>query len=229
MAGIELARSDRFARASELPALDAGEIHLWLLADVDALDHREVAAAARATLERLLTHYAALERAPEIVRSERGKPYAPALDGFDFNLSHARNQVLIAIAREQPLGVDIEHGDRRIDVDGLARRFFAPAEADALAALSPALRLAAFQRLWTCKEAVLKALGAGLSFGLHRVAFALDAAGVPTGIAEVATEAGAPVDWQLVLLEPVAGFLGALAWRGAPRRVRMFRAGRDHA
>jgi 4'-phosphopantetheinyl transferase len=215
----------RAAPAQLLLAHD--EIHVWRLILDETLRPREVTAATHAFLGRLLMRYASLDVAPEIARSERGKPYAPALAGIDFNLSHAREHVLIAIARAQPLGIDIERIDRRIEVDDLARRFYSGQEADALGALPESLRLAAFLRVWTCKEAVLKALGAGLSFGLERVAFGIDSRGVPTGLAALAPEAGAADEWRFVLLDPAPGFLGALAWRGGPRSVRAFVADSD--
>ena len=216
--------AESFVRAASPPPLAEDEIHLWRLVLDEALKPRAITAAAHAFLGRLLMRYTGVERAPDIARSERGKPYAPALAHIDFNLSHAREHVLIAIARHQPIGVDLERIDRRIEIEDLARRFFAAAEADALEALPPEIRLAAFLRLWTCKEAVLKALGVGISFGLERVAFALDAAGTPVALCGLAEEAGSPADWRLALLEPAAGFLGALAWRGGPRRIRAFEA-----
>ncbi|HSS08042.1 MAG TPA: 4'-phosphopantetheinyl transferase superfamily protein [Rhodanobacteraceae bacterium] len=215
---------DAFRAGASPPPLAADEIHLWRLVLDATLKPREITAAAHAFLGRLLMRYAGAERVPDIARSERGKPYAPAHPDIDFNLSHAREHVLIAIARRQPIGVDLERVDRQIEIEDLARRFFAPAEADALEALPAPMRLVAFLRLWTCKEAVLKALGEGISFGLERVAFALDAAGMPLGLAGLAAEAGHPADWQLALLEPAPGFLGAVAWRGGPRRIRAFLA-----
>jgi 4'-phosphopantetheinyl transferase len=170
----------------------------------------------------MLMHYAEVREVPALARSQRGKPFAPSLPSIDFNLSHARDHVLIAVARGQPLGVDIERIDRNVDIEGLSRRFFAASEADALDALPETLRAEAFVRLWTCKEAVLKALGEGLAFGLERVAFALDGAGMPTGLAALASEAGRLDAWQLALLEPASGFLGALAWQGRPRTIRAF-------
>ncbi|HKE47546.1 MAG TPA: 4'-phosphopantetheinyl transferase superfamily protein, partial [Rhodanobacteraceae bacterium] len=140
------------------------------------------------------------------------------------NLSHARNHVLIAVARRQPLGVDIERVDRRIEIDDLSRRFFSLDEGDALAEVPESRRLAAFIRLWTCKEAVLKALGVGISFGLDKACFRLDAEGMPDGFSELAEIAGPPAEWHVALLEPASGFLGALAWRGPPRRLRTFLA-----
>lgn len=218
-----------FARTASVPALNDASVHLWLLAIDHAPDHRAVAAAAHALLGRLLARYAGLDHPPALARTGRGKPYAPALAGIDFNLSHARDHALIAIAREQPLGVDLERIDRKLDAQDLARRFFSQREADALEALPEALRAIAFLRLWTCKEAVLKALGAGISFGLDRVAFDLDATGHPAAIAEVAPEAGEAAGWRVSLLEPTPGFVGALAWHGAPRQIRMFVAGGDLA
>ena len=216
-----------FAHTASVPALDEGSVHLWLLAIEHAPDHRAVAAAAHALLGGLLASYAGLEHPPLIARTGRGKPYAPALAGLDFNLSHARDHALIAIARDQPLGVDLERIDRKLDPHDLARRFFAKREADALDALPEAQRRTAFLRLWTCKEAMMKALGAGISFGLDRVAFDLDGAGSPAAIADVAPEAGDAAGWQVSLLEPAPGFLGALAWHGAPRQIRTFIAGCD--
>ena len=214
-----------FAHFASPPALDDASVHLWLLAIEHAPDHRAVAAAAHALLGRLLASYAGLDHPPVIARTGRGKPYAPALAGIDFNLSHARDHALIAIARNQSLGVDLERIDRKLDAHDLARRFFSEREAAALDAMPEAERATAFLRLWTCKEAVLKALGAGISFGLDRVAFDLDASGSPTALADVDSEAGDAAGWRLSLLEPAPGFLGALAWHGAPRQIRAFVAG----
>ncbi|MGH8173311.1 MAG: 4'-phosphopantetheinyl transferase family protein [Rhodanobacteraceae bacterium] len=172
-------------------------------------------------------HYADLDRAPEIQRGEHGKPFAPELEGLDFNLSHARNHVLLAFARNQPIGVDLERLDRVLAVDELARRFFATTEANALDAIDPAQRPGAFLHLWTCKEAVLKAIGAGLSFGLGRVVFELLPDGSPGRLCEVASEVGSATDWCISRLEPAPAFTGALAWNGPPRKVRAFRSDPD--
>lgn len=211
-----------FAHTESVPALDESSVHVWLLAIEHAPDHRAVAAAAHALLGRLLASYAGLDHPPVIARTGRGKPYAPALAGIDFNLSHARDHALIAIARGQPLGVDLERADRKLEPHDLSHRFFSRREADALDRLHEALRKRAFIRLWTCKEAVLKALGAGISFGLDRIAFDLDPTGRPSAIADAAPEAGTLADWRVWLLEPATGFLGALAWHGAPRHIRAF-------
>ena len=224
---MRLIAREEFEEVSSSAPLAGDEIHVWLLSVGGTPDHRTVAARAHALLSRLLIQHANLDREPELARTERGKPFAPALPHIDFNLSHARDHVLIAISREQSLGVDLERVDRRIEIEDISRRYFSTAEADALEALPETLRPAAFLRLWTCKEAVLKAVGEGIAFGLDRVSFGLDSDGFPTGLAGMAPEVGPAESWRLALLEPASGFLGALAWRGAERRVRTFRTGPD--
>jgi len=97
-----------------------------------------------------------------------GKPQlADPPPGFDlrFNLSHCRSRVAVALALDVDVGVDVEALDRtaRIDPD-IADAYFAPDEAAALRAIGDeARRREQFLRLWTLKEACIKATGRGLS------------------------------------------------------------------
>ena len=79
-------------------------------------------------------------------------------------------------------------------------------------------------QLWSCKEAVLKALGRGIAFGLERLDFALDAEGGVLSLRAIASEAGAAIDWRLLLLAPAPGLRGALGWHGTAMRICSFRA-----
>lgn len=101
------------------------------------------------------------------VEGANGKPSAQR-DGqpapVSFNLSHAAGMVGVAVF-EQPdvsVGFDLERFDRRIELE-LADRYFRPEEVDWLASLAPAERSRGFLRLWTLKEALIKATGEGLS------------------------------------------------------------------
>jgi 4'-phosphopantetheinyl transferase len=111
-----------------------------------------------------------LSRRPESLRfvaGPHGKPaLADAAIDLRFNLSHAGERALVALALGRDVGVDIEE-ERQIDALELASRFFAPAESEALRALAPSERIPAFFRCWTRKEAFIKALGEGLSFPLR--------------------------------------------------------------
>lgn len=208
-------------RASPPPLVD-DEIHLWFFSVAAATPARAVAAQARTALEHLLAAYSPGAQAPRIERGPRGKPYAPELPGLEFNLSHAGAHVALAFARGQALGVDLECHDRRLSLDDIAQRFFAPAEVRALHALDASAKRVAFLRLWTHKEAVLKALGEGLAFGLDRVEFALGGDQRVSGLLRIANEAGAAADWRLRAFEPLPDVAGALAWRGPARVLRAF-------
>jgi 4'-phosphopantetheinyl transferase len=121
----------------------------------------------RATLRRLLG--AELQRPPGSLRFEYGPEGKPALlDAGDlrFNLAHSGELALYAIARGRAVGVDVERVRELRDADAVARRFFAPAEAEALRELPAERRPLAFFTCWTRKEAYVKARGGGLGLGL---------------------------------------------------------------
>ncbi len=87
-----------------------------------------------------------------------------------FNTSYAKNRILIGISTERAIGVDIEQV-QCIDYLAIARQFFHPLEILQLEeARSPIKLKNLFFRLWTYKEAFVKATGHGLSYGLDRFA-----------------------------------------------------------
>ncbi len=105
----------------------------------------------------------------------------------------------------------------------LAARYFTPAEADALRALAEADLNLAFLRLWCAKEAVLKAHGHGISFGLQRLEFAPVQAGdvltaAPLRLVACDPQLGAPEHWTLHQWQPHPHYLAAVAWRPRPTR-----------
>lgn len=194
---------------AELASRQAAAVDVWRIRDED--------------WRPVLARYAGLPAdALPLLPDAYGKPRlaAPAAPGF--NLSHSGGVVLLAIARGVDPGIDVEALRPRPRALQLAQRYFTAAEAAVLARLPEGDRQQTFYRLWTAKEAVLKALGRGLAFGLDRVGFGLAADGIavlPQDFQDVAAPASA---WQLHALAPAPGHLGALAWRGAPRTVRLF-------
>jgi len=207
-----------FVPRGDVPTLADAEIHLWHAQSADAHGTR---AHARALLRELLCAYSGRPDI-EIGNGTHGKPFAHSIGDIEFNLSHAGEDIVFAFARGQALGVDIERLHRRAMSTPIARRFFCAGEADALAGLPESRRQTAFLRLWTHKEAVLKAIGGGLSFGLARLEFALDANGGVHGLRDIAGEAGSAEDWRLHPFAIDERLVGCLAWHGAPRRVRAF-------
>jgi len=104
-----------------------------------------------------------------IVRDVRGKPQLSATQAhWHFSLSHSGALALLALA-DLPVGVDLEAPRPQLRALALAARYFAADESAALQQLSHGRQALAFRQLWTAKEAVLKADGSGLAYGLERV------------------------------------------------------------
>ncbi|MBI2807960.1 MAG: 4'-phosphopantetheinyl transferase superfamily protein [Planctomycetes bacterium] len=93
---------------------------------------------------------------------------------LQFNLTHSRGAVALAVSGGCDVGVDIEERQRSVEYLALAERFFAPAEAAHLRALPVEHLPAAFFAVWTLKEAYVKGIGRGLSFPLDAFCFDLD-------------------------------------------------------
>jgi len=203
--------------AAAPPAPLADVIQVWFVENWPA---PRKAAESLALRGLLASHLGTLPEHLQIVRDEHGKPRI-ANSPLEFNLSHTRSSALVGICDGNALGVDLEHLGRERPVLQLAQRFFAPSEASALSLLDPLRRQTAFLELWCCKEAVLKALGRGLGFGLARVEFALNERGEPKALTRVGEDL--PHDWHVVRLRPAPDFAAALAWQGPARRVQVCR------
>lgn len=98
--------------------------------------------------------------------NSKGKPSLLAPD-WHFNISHSGRFLALAIGNQAPLGVDLE--SRLLSapqIQRLARRYFSEQEQ---AWLVKHPEPEHFLRLWTIKEAVLKAHGSGIANNLSAV------------------------------------------------------------
>ncbi len=130
---------------------------------------------------------------------------------FDANWSHSGDHLLVVLGSDVQVGVDLEHVRPRPHALDLARRYYAPEEADWVAGLAGEGRERAFLRLWCAKEALLKAHGRGLAFGLHRLRFIDSPGGL--SLVDCDPRLGRPADWQVRELSPGTGYIAAAAWR----------------
>ncbi len=113
--------------------------------------------------EHLARHTGLAAGALRLVEGPFGKPRLADVPDCHFNLSHSAHRALLAIGGDAPLGVDIELIHPVDKLPALARAHFTADEIGALMARAVDQRDAAFLRLWTRKEACLKAIGTGLN------------------------------------------------------------------
>lgn len=203
-----------------MAAPGAGEVHVWSLvlpqaagisADLAHLlsadEHeraqrfhvaraRDCFIACRGVLRLLLGTY--LQRGPATLRFVYGVHGKPALDGdaqdLRFNLSHAGDLAVFAVARGLDLGVDVEPLQPVPHARAAASRLMRADDAAQLDAAPADQRDGRFLELWTRHEARLKADGRGLGGG--------DAA----------------AHWRVHTFTPAPGHIGALAV-GGPFRL----------
>jgi 4'-phosphopantetheinyl transferase len=167
--------------------LAANQAHVWVLemaidrvpadGDRSLLSHDERASADRfvrpedrtryirshVALRRVLAEYVGcpphdlqFERTPE------GKPYLTGSD-VHFNLSHSGRYAVVGVCTASAIGVDVEEIRVIADCHDLALKYFAPHEAAWMSDGSDDEQLERFYRLWTIKEALVKATGVGVS------------------------------------------------------------------
>ena len=172
---------------------------------------------AHAALRLLLAR--ALDIPPEQVaftHGRNGKPaLAPELGTLGFNLSHSGEIGLVALARERPVGVDVERLHELAEALDVAEQNFAPAERAALVAVPAEDRSHAFLRCWTRKEAVVKLHGEGIGAALD--SFDVDLAPATTSaLLRYDGLDGAEAPLSLCDLTAPAGYVAAGAVEVAP-------------
>lgn len=121
----------------------------------------------------------------------------PPVSGLDFNLSHSGRLTLLAVTRGGRVGVDIEQTAVQRDFAGIAAGLFSRAEYEQWSLADAADRTALWYRIWTRREAYVKATG----FGLRDIA---------------ADQHGRGSAWVDIALAPAPGHVGCVVLLNRP-------------
>jgi 4'-phosphopantetheinyl transferase len=179
--------------------------------------HRRAFVLGRAVLRALVASY--LRIAPEEASFNYGPKGKPALCGTDslsFNVSNSGDLAAYAFTSDCEIGVDIEHSRRLVEIEGIARRFFAAEEVTELMGLSEGQRHDGFFNCWTRKEAYIKAVGDGLSVPLDSFQVTLQP-GVPARMVALDGSSSAAQRWTLRAFTPAPDYAGAIAYQDRER------------
>lgn len=223
-----------------LPTDEVGTVGVWshfarpsgdLAREWELLDDTERARATRfrfgwdrhryvqrhAFARRVLAHY--LDCDPAHIAFRIGLGGKPALDGCDdrsFNLSHDDDLTVLVVGDGRPVGVDLERVRAIDNVAELAEGLFTPNEVDAVRAADPAARSLIFLTLWTRKEAVVKAIGVGLSLPLDELGV-MTRSGATVGRPR---RKGRVLRYAFAPLDGLPGYVGTVACAGEAIAVR---------
>jgi 4'-phosphopantetheinyl transferase len=236
------------ASLSENLNISNGEVHVWMVwlddwewsfpSSSDILDDEELRHATsyrfekdqrrfisrRMLLKKLLSLYLGI--APQMIcfrYNPHGKPHlatCPESDSIQFNISHSQGLAVYVFGRNCRLGVDLESLQLLPEVDALISRWFPAQQARFLQKLSSQEKHLAFYRLWTLKEAYLKALGKGLGGPDDFVDSLPD--NLKTSWHHTSMEFYRMDSWSFLVLKPAPNFFATIAVDKDNYRLRCF-------
>lgn len=120
------------------------------------------------------------ENLPPRIRScLAANPQGVDLEFLRLSLSHSGGLLAVALA-DQPVGVDLEASQKPRMLDGLIDTVCSPREKSRIAHLPPSLRRAAFDAIWTLKEAWFKRETTGIDLAM--IAHLETLTGLPAGV-----------------------------------------------
>ena len=129
----------------------------------------------------LAQHLQCKKKEVPISYNQFGKPEFIPSNGFYFNISHSKNLCLVAISSSE-IGVDIEFIDQKFDYETVADLMFSDKEKYFLQQDNNEAQRDMFYKIWTKKEAYLKATGKG--FSIEHTMFTAQSHSEPTKIEE---------------------------------------------
>ncbi len=221
------------------PALDLWQVRLDEVEQdlrlEECLDEAELARAARfhfqrdssrfvmsrATLRHILAHY--VGGRPDGIRfgyGAAGKPFLPDHEDFHFNLSHADHLLLVGVSHGRRLGVDVEPIPPDPVLEETSPLVLSAPESRMIDQLNGMERREWFARLWTRKEAYIKADGRGMGLPLELI----DVMTAPDRVWLREERSGgwtASSRWSLRTLPTEPGYAAAVAAEGHEWRLRV--------
>ncbi|OCG08397.1 hypothetical protein A9G15_08455 [Gilliamella apis] len=114
----------------------------------------------RSMLASLLKQYCHIDSLPPIIIGDNSRPCFLQHNLPDFNISHSKDWVAVAISLNGRVGIDIEVARQRKNYLNVAESIFADDEYQWM--LKQSDTLTAFWQLWTLKESALKLYAKGV-------------------------------------------------------------------
>ena len=168
-----------------------------------------------------------LNTPPQEVSFRYGRNLKPELaprwsrEKLNFNLSHSHGQLLVAIAKDLAVGVDIELVRSNIEIESIAKRFFSSDEINQLTMLEGSDKRQGFFDAWTRKEAYLKAKSEGIGYGLDQFTVSLNP-NQPARLLSDRRDPHALCRWDIRALAAAPGYVAALSFEASGSSAKQF-------
>lgn len=108
----------------------------------------------------------------KFIRSPNGKPYLIRKNqNLNFNISHSGEAVIICLARDFEVGIDLERIDHSLDWRELTQDVLTTNEQYIIMNYDIREQIRIFYAIWTLKEAYLKGTGEGIASLLKNIEF----------------------------------------------------------
>jgi 4'-phosphopantetheinyl transferase len=127
-----------------------------------------------------------------------------------FNLSHSHGVALYAFARDSEIGVDIECMSDISEMEHVVETTYSIKEKEVFRSLPENQKREAFFHYWTCKEAIIKALGYGLSRPVDKYEVPL-LPGEPVKMLKIEGDSREASRWSIQAMKLAPNYTGAFA------------------
>ena len=174
----------------------------------------------RGILRSILSYYLDIEpHQLQFCYGSHGKPALKTCDLLHFNLSHSQDLALYAFTYDRQIGIDLEYVRHIPGLEQIVAQFFSTRERTTFLALPSSQQPAAFFHGWTCKEAILKALGDGLALPLNQFDVSL-LPDRPAQLFSINGDRAAAERWLLQSFIPAVNYVAAMAIEGHDWEVK---------
>jgi len=191
-------------------------------------------------LQFILTHWALrhilasiLEVTPADLQFDQnpyGKPelHKPVTNGpIQFSLSHSGDVAIVTVSRGIEVGVDVEQINVEFNHEDITRQYFTSRESGYLQSISAGDRREIFYRIWTGKEAFIKAKGLGLSFPLDSFSM-IPKLQDSRYLLEIESQPNEAKQWSITSFQPFPGYTAAVAAKAENVKFSYFQFHRDN-
>ncbi|MBS0185565.1 MAG: 4'-phosphopantetheinyl transferase superfamily protein [Proteobacteria bacterium] len=148
----------------------------------------------------------------QYVYNDFQKPFCKNNPKLHFNISHSKDVICYAFSYDHEIGIDIEFMDNKIPIKNLCSLIASQKELKIYNKVNKD-KVYLFYKLWTLKEAFLKALGTGLSRSPSNIETTI----LPKEIFKVIqmrdSEEEIKKNWTFCPLHTLPNYLGAVAVR----------------